>query len=77
MMDSSDKNKPAGRAMQRFFNDPDDIVDETVAGFIKAHRDLVRRDPMNARVVRVVKRHTLLNAVLDRIALEQAVGAVR
>ncbi|WP_306609010.1 dihydroxyacetone kinase subunit DhaL [Paracoccus sp. WLY502] len=39
------------RAMQRFVNDPDDLVDETVAGFIKAHADLVRRDPMNPRVV--------------------------
>jgi dihydroxyacetone kinase phosphoprotein-dependent L subunit len=39
------------RAMQRFVNDPDDLVDETVAGFLKAHADLVRRDPMNPRVV--------------------------
>lgn len=39
------------KAMQRFVNDPDDIVDETVAGFIKAHRDLVRKDPANPRVV--------------------------
>ncbi|PKP75489.1 MAG: dihydroxyacetone kinase [Alphaproteobacteria bacterium HGW-Alphaproteobacteria-6] len=37
--------------MQRFFNNPDDIVDETVAGFVKAHRDLVRIDPSNPRVV--------------------------
>ncbi len=37
--------------MQRFVNDPDDLVDETVAGFVKAHRDLVRKDPMNPRVV--------------------------
>lgn len=41
----------ATKAMQRFINDPDDIVDETVAGFIKAHRDLVRKDPANPRVV--------------------------
>ena len=41
----------ATKAMQRFVNDPDDIVDETVAGFIKAHRDLVRKDPANPRVV--------------------------
>ena len=39
------------RAMQRFVNDPDDLVDETVAGFLKAHADLVRRDLMNPRVV--------------------------
>ncbi len=37
--------------MQRFINDPDDLVDETVAGFVKAHRDLVRLDPTNPRVV--------------------------
>lgn len=37
--------------MQRFVNNPDDIVDETVQGFVKAHRDLVRLDPGNARVV--------------------------
>lgn len=39
------------RAMQRFVNDPDDLVDETVAGFLKAHADLVRRDPVNPRLV--------------------------
>lgn len=37
--------------MQRFINNPDDLVDETVAGFVKAHRDLVRLDPANPRVV--------------------------
>ncbi len=37
--------------MQRFLNDPDDIVDETVRGFLAAHRDLVRADPANPRVV--------------------------
>lgn len=37
--------------MQRFINDPDDIVDETVAGFVRAHRDMVRLDPNNSRVV--------------------------
>ncbi len=37
--------------MQRFLNDPDDIVDETVAGFVRAHRGLVRLDPANPRVV--------------------------
>jgi len=37
--------------MQRFVNDPDDMVDETVAGFVRAHRDLVHLDPANPRVV--------------------------
>lgn len=48
-----DQNNLKGNtlAMQRFINDPDDIVDETVAGFVKAHRNLVRKDPENPRVV--------------------------
>ena len=37
--------------MQRFINNPDDLVDETVAGFVRAHRDLVRLDPANPRVI--------------------------
>ena len=37
--------------MQRFVNNPDDVVDETVAGFVRAHADLVHLDPNNARVV--------------------------
>lgn len=37
--------------MQRFINDPDDIVDETVLGFTRAHPDLVRIDAANPRVV--------------------------
>lgn len=37
--------------MQRFLNNPDDLVDETVAGFVKAHRDLVHLSPNNPRVV--------------------------
>lgn len=37
--------------MQRFINNPDDLVDETVAGFVKAHRHLVRLHPENSRVV--------------------------
>ena len=37
--------------MQRFINDPDDIVDETVRGFVKAHSGLVRLHPGNERVV--------------------------
>lgn len=37
--------------MQRFMNDPDYLVDETVRGFVRAHSDLVRLDPANSRVV--------------------------
>lgn len=37
--------------MQRFVNNPDDIVDETVRGFVRAHADMVRLDPGNPRVV--------------------------
>lgn len=37
--------------MQRFLNDPDNLVDETVAGFVKAHADLVHLSPENPRVV--------------------------
>ncbi|MDO5641711.1 MAG: dihydroxyacetone kinase subunit DhaK [Paracoccus sp. (in: a-proteobacteria)] len=37
--------------MQRFINDPDDLVDETVSGFVKAHRHLVHSLPENPRVV--------------------------
>ncbi len=37
--------------MQRFLNNPDDIVDETIAGFVRAHDDLVRLHEDNHRVV--------------------------
>lgn len=37
--------------MQRFINDPNDIVDETVQGFVKVHGDLVHISPDNPRVV--------------------------
>ena len=37
--------------MQRFLNDPDDVVDETVSGFVKAHGAQVRLHPGNPRVV--------------------------
>ena len=40
--------------MQRFINNPDDLVDETVAGFVRAHRDLVRLDPANPRLILTV-----------------------
>ena len=36
--------------MQRFINDPDLVVDDTVRGFVKAHRDLVKLGE-NPRVV--------------------------
>lgn len=37
--------------MQRFINNPDDLVDETVSGFVKAHVDLVQLAENNHRVV--------------------------
>lgn len=37
--------------MQRFINDPDDIVDETVAGFVRAYSDMIAISPDNPRVV--------------------------
>lgn len=37
--------------MQRFLNNPDDIVDETIAGFVRAHDDVVRLHEDNHRVV--------------------------
>ncbi len=37
--------------MQRFLNDPDDIVDETVRGFVRAHAGRVALHEGNARVV--------------------------
>lgn len=37
--------------MQRFVNNPDDMVDETVAGFVRAHADLLHLHPDNPRVV--------------------------
>jgi phosphoenolpyruvate---glycerone phosphotransferase subunit DhaK len=37
--------------MQRFVNNPDDIVDETVRGFCRAHGDRVRLSTTNKRVV--------------------------
>lgn len=51
MMETRDTPPRPASGMRRFFNDPDDLVDETVAGFLKAHGDLVRRDPTNPRVV--------------------------
>jgi len=36
--------------MQRFINDPDRVVDDTVRGFVKAHGDLVKRGD-NPKVV--------------------------
>ncbi|MBS9719625.1 dihydroxyacetone kinase subunit DhaK [Tianweitania sp. BSSL-BM11] len=37
--------------MQRFINNPDDVVDDSVRGFVKAHKDLVRLSEKNRRVV--------------------------
>ncbi|WP_062236276.1 dihydroxyacetone kinase subunit DhaK [Aureimonas sp. N4] len=37
--------------MQRFINDPDNVVNDTVRGFVKAHCDIVRLSEANPRVV--------------------------
>ena len=37
--------------MQRFINDPNDIVEETIQGFVKVHHNLVHISPDNPRVV--------------------------
>ncbi|GHD05535.1 dihydroxyacetone kinase subunit DhaK [Tianweitania populi] len=37
--------------MQRFINNPDDVADDSVRGFVKAHKDLVRLSDKNRRVV--------------------------
>ncbi len=36
--------------MQRFLNNPDDLVDETIKGFVKAHRDILHLNAENHRV---------------------------
>ncbi len=51
MMKDQNGRPSTGKEMQRFLNNPDDLVDETVAGFVKAHADLVQKDPLNSRVV--------------------------
>ncbi len=37
--------------MQRFINNPDEVVEDTVKGFVKAHSDLVRLSERNRRVI--------------------------
>ncbi|MBS1180962.1 MAG: Glycerone kinase [Proteobacteria bacterium] len=37
--------------MQRFINNPDEVVEDTVKGFIKAHADILRLSEDNSRVV--------------------------
>ena len=37
--------------MQRFINNPDEVVEDTVRGFVKAHADIVRLADNNPRVV--------------------------
>ena len=37
--------------MQRFINNPDDVVEDTVRGFVKAHADIVRLADSNPRVL--------------------------
>lgn len=40
--------------MQRILNDPDNIVDEMLDGFVKTHKDIVART-QNPRVIRAVQ----------------------
>jgi len=37
--------------MKRFINNPDEVVEDTVKGFVKAHRDLLRLSERNPRVI--------------------------
>jgi len=37
--------------MQRFINNPDEVVEDTVKGFVKAHADIVRLSSENPRVI--------------------------
>lgn len=37
--------------MQRFINDPDEVVEDSLKGFVKAHADIVRLSSNNSRVV--------------------------
>jgi phosphoenolpyruvate---glycerone phosphotransferase subunit DhaK len=37
--------------MQRFINDPDRVVEDTLKGFVKAHADTIRLSEVNSRVV--------------------------
>ena len=37
--------------MQRFINNPDEVVEDTVKGFVKAHADILALSPANPRVV--------------------------
>lgn len=37
--------------MQRFINNPDEVVEDTVKGFVKAHNDLIRLSSENPRVI--------------------------
>ena len=39
--------------MQRFVNDPDYIVEDMVKGYVKAHKDLIKRSEANDRVVQI------------------------
>ncbi|GAA3103963.1 dihydroxyacetone kinase subunit DhaK [Rhizobium viscosum] len=45
--------------MQRFINNPDEVVEDTVKGFVKAHADIVRLSAQNPRVI--AARHTPVN----------------
>jgi phosphoenolpyruvate---glycerone phosphotransferase subunit DhaK len=37
--------------MQRFINNPDEVVEDTVKGFVKAHADIIKLSSENPRVV--------------------------
>ena len=37
--------------MQRFINNPDEVVEDTLRGFVKAHADIVRLADNNPKVV--------------------------
>ncbi|SCP97425.1 dihydroxyacetone kinase subunit DhaK [Anaerobium acetethylicum] len=54
--------------MQRIFNDPDNIVDEMLKGFLKTHSDIVVKTD-NPRVVRAVK------APVDRVGVVTGGGS--
>jgi len=41
--------------MQRIINDPNQVVEEMLHGFVKSHRDLVTAVPENPRVLKYVK----------------------
>lgn len=57
------RNERKWKQMQRILNDPDNIVDEMLEGFLKAHSDIVEKTE-NSRVVRSVVPATGRTAVV-------------